>query len=357
MLKKIIVVVILTSLIACSSTKATDGEPGKPEESATQSETKGEDGADGKDGEDGKSIVGIHVGGNSKKASEVSPKDMKTIVTYLASDELEGRDTGSEGVDKAATYIAEYLKSNKVGPYYCTYRDVFEVEDKEAFNVIGLLQGTDPVLQDEYVVIGAHYDHIGKGKQVGDDIIANGANDNAAGTAAVMLMAKYFAKVKSNKRSIVFVLFAAEEKGLLGAKHLAKQMKEADRDVYTMLNFEMIGVPLVGKNYTAYLTGFHKSNLAEKINTYASASLAGYLPEAKQYQLFSRSDNYPFYEEFNVPAQTFCTFDFTNFDYYHHVDDEVDKLDFNHMANFVNAYLPAIEKVVNSAPNEIKLND
>ena len=135
----------------------------------------------------------------SKKENEVSPEAMKTIVSYLASDALEGRDTGSEGIDKAATYISDYFKTNGVGPYYCKYRDVFDVDGKEAFNVIGLLQGTDPVLQDEYVVIGAHYDHIGKGKQVGDDVIANGANDNAAGTAAVMQMAKYFSKVKSNE--------------------------------------------------------------------------------------------------------------------------------------------------------------
>ena len=298
----------------------------------------------------------VVVEASSKKEGEVSPEAMKTIVSYLASDALEGRDTGSEGISKAATYIANYFKNVKVGPYYCNYRDVFDVNGQEAFNVIGLLQGTDPVLQDEYVVIGAHYDHIGKGKQVGDDVIANGANDNAAGTAVVMEMAKYFSKMKRNKRSIIFVLFAAEEKGLLGSKHLAKDMKEAGREVYAMLNFEMIGVPL-DKEYTAYVTGFDKSNLAEKMNGYASASLVGYLPEAKQYQLFSRSDNYPFYTEFNVPAQTFCTFDFTNFDYYHHVDDEIDKLDFNHMASFVNAYLPAVEKVVNSAPNEIKLND
>ncbi len=346
MLKKILVLGILVSMIACSSTKATDGNSGKPDEAPTQTEV-----IDETEVAENTSTVRNH-GENS----EVSANAMKTIVSYLASDALAGRDTGSDGIEKAANYIADYLKTNEVGPYYCTYRDVFDVNGKEAFNVIGLLEGTDPVLRDEYVVIGAHYDHIGKGKQVGDDVIANGANDNAAGTAAVMQMAKYFAKVKSNKRSIVFVLFAAEEKGLLGSKHLAKQMKEADRNVYAMLNFEMIGVPLE-KDYTAYVTGYHKSNLAEKMNAYANASLVGYLPEAKEYQLFSRSDNYPFYSEFNIPAQTFCTFDFTNFDYYHHVDDEIDKLDFNHMASFVNTYLPAIEKVVNSAPNEIKLND
>ncbi|NQY28080.1 MAG: M20/M25/M40 family metallo-hydrolase [Flavobacteriaceae bacterium] len=351
MLKKIIGLGIVMSLIACGATKATDDVVEKPIKVVSQSEV------DENNGAEVEVVIGDHLQTNGKKASEVYPNDMKTIVSYLASDALAGRDTGSEGIDKAATYIAGYLKENGIGPYYCRYRDVFDVNGKEAFNVIGLLEGTDPVLRDEYVVIGAHYDHIGKGKKVGDDVIANGANDNAAGTAAVMQMAKYFAKVKNNKRSIVFVLFAAEEKGLLGSKHLAKQMKEAGRNVYAMLNFEMIGVPLVGKDYTAYVTGYHKSNLAEKMNAYASANLVGYLPQAKQYQLFSRSDNYPFYTEFNIPAQTFCTFDFTNFDYYHHVDDEIDKLDFNHMASFVNAYLPAIEKVVNSAPNEIRLND
>ena len=293
---------------------------------------------------------------SDKKDRKVSPESMKEIVSYLASDALQGRDTGSEGIVKAANYIANYFVTAGVKPYYKTYNDVFDVNGQEAFNVVAVLPGTDPVLKDEYVVIGAHYDHIGKGKKVGDDVIANGANDNAAGTATVMEMATHFAKVKRNKRSVVFALFAAEEKGLLGSKHLAKKMKSEGVKVYAMLNFEMIGVPL-DKDYTAYVTGFDKSNLAEKMNTYASASLVGYLPEAKQYQLFSRSDNYPFYKEFNVPAQTFCTFDFTNYKYYHHVDDEIDQLDFDHMASFVNAYMPAVEKVVNSAPNEIKLND
>lgn len=282
---------------------------------------------------------------------------VKTIVSYLASDELAGRDTGSEGVDKAATYIANYFKENGVKPYYDSYRDNFEVKGKPAFNVVGYVEGSDPELKKEFVLLGAHYDHIGKGKKVGDDVIANGANDNAAGTASVMEMAKYFAKTKKNKRSLIFVLFAAEEHGLLGSKHLAKKMKDENLNLYVMLNFEMVGVPLQGKDYTAYVTGFNMTNLAEKMNTYANSKLVGYLPQAKQYQLFSRSDNYPFYKEFKVPAQTFCTFDFTNFNYYHHVDDEVDKLDFTHMASFINTYLPAIEKVVNSQSGEIKMNE
>lgn len=299
----------------------------------------------------------IYVDNVKKPGLVTNPNQVKEIVSFLASDELVGRDTGSEGIDQAATYIAEYFKANGIKKYYDSYRDTFQVNQKEAFNVVGYIEGTDSDLKNEIVVIGAHYDHIGKGHKVGDDIIANGANDNAAGTASVMEMAKYFAKTKSNKRTVMFALFAAEEKGLLGSKHLAKRLKNEKAKISIMLNFEMIGVPLVGKDYTAYVTGYHKTNLADKMNAYASANLVGYLPQAKQYQLFSRSDNYPFYKEFNIPAQTFCTFDFTNFDYYHHVDDEIDKLDFQHMASFINAYTPAVEKVINSEFNEIKINE
>ncbi|GAL73095.1 hypothetical protein [Jejuia pallidilutea] len=70
-----------------------------------------------------------------------------------------------------------------------------------------------------------------------------------------------------------------------------------------------------------------------------------------------RSDNYPFYNAFKVPAHAISTFDFTNFDYYHHVDDEADKMDFQHMTNFIKKMIPAIEGMVNTTSKEIKLNE
>jgi len=286
----------------------------------------------------------------------IKAQEVDDIVTYLASDELKGRDTGSEGIEKAATYIEDYFKENDVKPYFDSYRDSFTVKGKNAFNVIGYLEGTDPNLKDEFVIIGAHYDHIGLAKPVGNDSIANGANDNAAGVGTVLTMAKYFAKTKSNKRSILFTLFSAEEKGLLGSKHLATTLKAENIDLYLMLNYEMVGVPLVGKDYTAYVTGFNKTNLAEKMNEYAGKKIAGFLPKAGEYRLFMRSDNYPFFKEFNVPCQTFCTFDFTNFDHYHKVGDESDIMDFNHMAMFVNTFIPAVKKAVNAETKEIKMN-
>lgn len=286
----------------------------------------------------------------------IQAEEVDDIVTYLASDELEGRDTGSEGIEKAAIYIESYFKGLGVKPYFDTYRDNFTARGKEAYNVIGYLEGTDPVLKDEFVILGAHYDHIGYGEADGDDTIANGANDNAAGVGTVMAMAKYFAKTKSNRRSILFTLFSAEEKGLLGSKYLAKTLKEKNIDLYIMLNFEMVGVPLVDKDYIAYVTGFDTSNLAEKMNEYAGKKIAGFLPKAGEYRLFMRSDNYPFFQEFGVPCQTFSTFDFTNFQHYHKVGDEAEKMNFNHMASFVNTFIPAVKKAVNAPTKEILLN-
>ena len=287
----------------------------------------------------------------------VSASELKDIVTYLASDELQGRNTGTEGIDKAATYIENKLKSYNVKPYFETYRDNYLAKGKDAFNVIGFVEGNDPELKKEIIILGAHYDHIGFGKKVEGDSIANGANDDATGTAAVLAMAKYFAAKKNNKRSILFTLYSGEEMGLLGSKHLAQRLKDLNVDLYTMINFEMIGVPMVGKEYDAYFTGFDLSNMAPKLNEYVDHSLLGLLPQAKEYQLFYRSDNYPFFKAFNKPCHAISTFDFTNYDYYHHVDDEADKMDYEFMATLVSKMIPAFEAMSNTDTKEIKMNE
>ena len=301
-------------------------------------------------------LVSLVIFSCKTKEVVIEAQEVDDIVTYLASDELEGRDTGSEGIEKAATYIENYFKDLGVKPFFNTYRDNFEVKGKKAFNVIGYLEGNNTSLKNEYVILGAHYDHIGFAEEVDGDKIANGANDNAAGVGTVMAMAKYFAKTKSNKRSILFTLFSAEEKGLLGSKYLAETLKKEDLNLYLMLNFEMVGVPLINKDYVAYASGYERSNLAEKMNEYAGKKIVGFFPKAKEYQLFYRSDNYPFFKEFKVPSHTFCTFDFTNFDHYHKVGDEADIMDFEHMANFVNTFLPAVKQVINTETQEIKMN-
>lgn len=292
-----------------------------------------------------------------KKGSETfsNTDRIGSIMNFLASDELQGRDSGSEGIEMAAKYIEDYFKSNGVAPYFESYRDTLTNFKDPSYNIVGVVEGNDPTLKNEYIVIGAHYDHIGTVAPENGDGIANGANDNASGTATVMELARYFGTKKSNKRSLIFALFSAEEKGLLGSEHLAKKLKEQNLNLYAMLNFEMTGVPLVGKDYFMYITGYDNSNLAEVCNTYAKEKLIGFLPTAKEYNLFQRSDNYPFHKEFGVPSHTFCTFDFTNFDHYHKIGDEVDIMDFGHMANLVNKSIPVLEGIANAPTQEIQL--
>lgn len=277
------------------------------------------------------------------------------IMNFLASDALQGRDSGSEGIAKAAVYIEKGFEENGIKSYYSTYRDTLSNFDKVSYNIVGVVEGSDPILKNEYILIGAHYDHIGMITPENGDAIANGANDNASGTTSVMEFARYFGTTKTNKRSLIFALFSAEEKGLLGSKHLAKRMKSENLNLYAMLNFEMTGVPLQDKDYQVYITGYEMSNLAAVSNVLAKENLVGFLPTAKEFNLFQRSDNYPFHNEFEVPSHTFCTFDFTNFDHYHKVGDENEILDFEHMATMVNKMIPVLEGIANTEGQEVKL--
>ncbi len=303
-------------------------------------------------------IISCNTSKNTSRTITITSAQVQEIVYYLASDELEGRYTGTIGIDKAATYIENKFKEIGIKPYFETYRDSFKVKNLDAFNVIGFIEGSDSKLKKEVIILGAHYDHIGmRAKTVDNDSIANGANDNAVGTSAVVAMANYFAVKKNNKRSIMFALFSAEEMGLLGSEHLAKRLKAENINLYTMVNFEMIGVPMKDKDYKAYLTGYDLSNMAEKMNEYTNSNLLGLLPKAIEFNLFKRSDNLPFYKEFNLPCQTISTFDFTNYEYYHHVDDEAEKMDYEHMANLINKIIPAIETMSNTSTKEIKMNE
>jgi len=118
------------------------------------------------------------------------------------------------------------------------------VTERQVVNVVGYIEGSDPVLKDELVVIGAHYDHLGFKKQLkpGEDNIYNGADDNASGTAGVMAIARAFASAKTHpRRSLVFILFAGEEKGLYGSDYYTNHpIFPLDKTV-AMLNLDMIG--------------------------------------------------------------------------------------------------------------------
>lgn len=286
-------------------------------------------------------------------AYKVNENDVAKTLKYLASDELEGRETGTKGMEKAADYLEQFFKNNNVKPYFKSYRDTLTDYKVPAYNIVGYIEGTDATLKKEFIIISGHYDHIGIDKKgVNGDFINNGANDDASGTTAVAEMAKYFSVSKSNKRSVLFVFFVGEEKGLLGSKHLAKKLKAQNFNLYAQFNIEMIGVPMK-RDYLAYITGFDKSNMASKINEYTGKNSIGFLPKEAEYQLFYRSDNYSFYDVFKVPCQSVSTFDFENFEYYHHVSDEFKAMDIPHMTSFIQELLPAVTQMASSPTHEI----
>ena len=294
-----------------------------------------------------------------KKKSAAAPykveeKSVAATLKFLASDELKGRMSGSEGLEKAAVYLEDIFVKNGVKPYFATFKDTLtNYSEATTYNVVGYLEGTDPLLKKEFVVLGAHYDHIGVDKNPKTtDSIFNGANDDASGTTAVAEMVNYFGKMKNNKRSILFCFFSGEEEGLLGSQSLAAKLKSQNFNLYTMLEFEMVGVPMK-RDILAYVTGWGTSNMGDKMNEYAGKKLVGYLDVEMKYQLFRRSDNFSFYNEFHKPSQTVCTFDFENFEYYHHVDDEYENMDITAMTSFIQQMVPVIDKMVNAPAGDI----
>ncbi|MCR4030809.1 MULTISPECIES: M28 family peptidase [Flavobacterium] len=286
---------------------------------------------------------------------KVNETEISDLLKTLSSDEMEGRETGTKGIEKAAVFLEDFLKKNHIKPYFKTYRDTLTNFKSPAFNIVGVIEGTDPELKKEFVVLSAHYDHIGIEKKDQPDKINNGANDDASGVTSVAAMGKYFSETKANKRSILIVFFAGEEKGLLGSKSLVQKLKDQNFNLYTQLNIEMIGVPMK-RDYLAYITGFDKSNMASKINEYTGKNTIGFLPKEAEYQLFYRSDNYSFYDVFKKPCQSLSTFDFENFDFYHHVSDEFKLMDIPHITAFTQELLPAVTKIAVSPTQEITMN-
>jgi Zn-dependent M28 family amino/carboxypeptidase len=123
--------------------------------------------------------------------------------------------------------------------------DLKKIQTAEAFNVIGILEGNDPILKSEAVVIGAHYDHLGRGGRgslaVNSTEIHHGADDNASGVAAMLELARKFAAEKKNKRTLIFIAFGGEEEGLLGSKfYVNNPVFPLDKTV-AMINLDMVG--------------------------------------------------------------------------------------------------------------------
>ena len=294
---------------------------------------------------------------NLKYANTININDLYDHINILASDSLEGRETGKPGQKMAAAYIANHFKEIGIPPYKRkTYFQKFKVKSKRHVckcddcdltffkrvfksnqiirgeNVLGFIEGSD--LKEELIIITAHYDHLGKH----DSLIFNGADDDASGVAGAMEIAEAFMLAKKDgkgpRRSILIMPVSGEEKGLLGSKYYTDNPVYPLNNTIANLNIDMIGrlddwhstgnyVYLIGSNRLSY--DLH--NINEEVNTkYTKLELDyKYNDEEDPNRYYYRSDHYNFAKN-NIPVIFY--FNGVHEDY-HRPSDTIEKLDFS----------------------------
>ena len=298
-----------------------------------------------------------HSQENIKYANTININDLYDHISVLASDSLEGRETGKPGQKKAAKYIASHFQKIGIPPYKRkTYFQKFKVKSKrhvckcddcdltffkrvfksnqiiKGENVLGYIEGTD--LKDELIIITAHYDHLGKH----DSLIFNGADDDASGVSGALEIAEAFMIAKKEgygpRRSILIMPVSGEEKGLLGSKYYTDNPIYPLNNTIANLNIDMIGrlddwhntgdyVYLIGSDRLSY--DLH--NINEEINSnYTKLELDyKYNDENDPNRYYYRSDHYNFAKN-NIPVIFY--FNGVHEDY-HRPSDTIEKLDFN----------------------------
>jgi Zn-dependent M28 family amino/carboxypeptidase len=279
------------------------------------------------------------------RAATVFTRDSASVLVII---DARYQDTFKEMKGYMESRFLSNRKGNKifvVGDYEPTSYTVKATQNKKPLilnNVIGILPGkTKP---DEIVVFSAHYDHLGIIKPVEGDSIANGADDDASGTTAVIELARYFKKKNNNSRTLVFVAFTAEEMGGFGSQYFSEQMNP-DK-VVAMFNIEMIGKESkFGKN-TAFITGYERSDFGEILNKNLTATQFKFHPDPYPEQnLFYRSDNATLARQ-GVPAHSISTDQIPTDKLYHSVNDEFESMDIENIVSAIQAIALSSKTIV-----------
>lgn len=213
-----------------------------------------------------------------------------------------------------------------------------EITELKLANVVGVIPGKSK--KNEYVIFSGHYDHLGimgKDRQgnVLTDSIFNGANDDAAGTTAMIMLSKYFKAEANNERTLIFAAFTAEEVGGFGATYFSRQFKA--EDVKAMFNIEMIGTESKWGTNSAYITGYEKTDMGKILQGNLEGTGFTFHPDPyPDQQLFYRSDNATL-ARLGVPAHTISTSKMDIEPHYHKASDEIGTLDLENMTRIIRA--------------------
>jgi len=211
-------------------------------------------------------------------------------------------------------------------------------------NALGILRGSDPVLQQTAVLLSAHLDHLGIGQPVNGDDIYNGADDDASGTTAVLELARALGSGPKPRRTVIFALFGSEETGGQGSTYFLQHPPVPLKQMAVNLEFEMLGRadPAVSAD-TVWLTGWERSNLGPMLAA-RGAKLIGDPHPAQNF--FARSDNYVLAKK-GVVAQTVSSYGMHSD--YHQPSDDVAHINFQHMDAAIGSLLGPVRWLVNSS--------
>ena len=227
-----------------------------------------------------------------------------------------------------------------------------ELAQVKMTNITGRIPGRSR--REEMVVFSGHYDHIGIKAPVAGDSIANGADDDASGTTAVITLARYFKKLGAQERTLVFAAFTAEEIGGFGSQHFSRQL-DPDQ-VIAMFNIEMIGKESKFGRNAAFITGFEKSDFGEILQRNLSGTPFNFHPDPYPDQdLFYRSDNATL-ARLGVPAHTISTDQIDTDKLYHSVDDEFGSMDIGNVTATIRAIALSARGIVSGQDTPRRVN-
>ena len=325
----------------------------------------------------------------SESSEGITTRVAAALLTVLADDSMRGRMTATPETEKAAAVIAREMKRIGLEPagdsgYFQRVPYIRQIVERpgrlrhvilqpasnlavldsvppelraNSSNVLGLLIGSDPALRHEHVLMAAHYDHLGavgdvlnSCNPVGADSICNGADDDATGVVAVLLVARALSQGIRPRRTIVFAAMTGEEIGLTGSRWYVRHPILPLEEMAANVAVEMIGRPdsLAGGPGHAWLTGYERSTLGDSLAAHGIPLVPD--PRPSQ-EFFQRSDNYVLALR-GIVAHTISSFNLHSD--YHQAGDEVSKVDIGHMTAVIAAIAHTLRLLADGPRSEWK---
>lgn len=272
----------------------------------------------------------------------IQSADARLFVGILASDSLQGRKAGEAGGRMAATYIVSLLDEWGIEPLSDDgYLQPFAVDGCDMNNILAVIPGK----RNEYVIVGAHYDHLGIGVAVDGDSCYNGADDNASGVSAVLQIARAVKKTRRTpQRGIIFAFWDGEEKGLLGSRHFVENCSFLS-DVSAYMNFDMAGRGPVDnpKHLTYFYTASHPL-FGDWFKEDMEARLFSFIPDYRAWDKPTGGSDNAWFAKNGIPIVWYHTEGHPD---YHRPSDTADKIDYEKLIDITRAAFLCVWRLAN----------